>query len=152
MLATTRLASMIAALRASGLESHEILRGQEVQPRAYLLQAAGAELGYRFSWEAMGPYSEDLARDLAEFDHGEIDESQLAQADCHDALATFATLARIPDGLDFSREVWLRLLACVLFLDRRGRPELLNGSRPPLLCHFSERAIGLAKKRLAALS
>src|SRR6266516_1455458 len=74
---------------------------KRLQKVTYLAQAAGADLGYRFSWYLMGPYSSVLTRDY--FTLGPDVAQQAGQyrltQQVEAALAKVAPLLQVPEGI-----------------------------------------------------
>lgn len=97
------------------------------QKAVYLCQIMGLDLGYRYGWYLMGPYSPGLAKDyyaLAEIAQDNDDARQLNQN-------TMALLANVQNLIDdqyrppnMDREGWFELLASWHYLTRvNGRTE-----------------------------
>lgn len=107
-----------------------------VQKAVYLGQAAGVDLGYRYNWYHMGPYSPGLTRDyfsLAEaLEAGESTAGFELQESARDRLARAKSLLTVPAGVDLQQADWLELLASTHFLRTQRRltaqqaKELLN--------------------------
>jgi hypothetical protein len=96
-----------------------------LQKVVYLGQAAGVDLGYRYNWYRMGPYSPGLTRDyfgLAEaIQGGEKAEAFELQRAARERLDTVKSLLRVPAEVELGLADWLELLASVHFLMTRRR-------------------------------
>lgn len=96
----------------------------EFQKTAYLIQEAGADLGYRFGWYLHGPYSSSYADDaysLAALPKEYFDSVQESVDE--------SVLRKIRDLLDSipptkNRSYWLELLSCVHFVKRHSYPKV----------------------------
>lgn len=97
-----------------------------LQKGVYLGQVAGVDLGYRFNWYVMGPYSPTLTRDYyaldealvsgdAEFNQYELQES------VREPLRLIKPLLDVPEGVKLSKPDWMELVASVDFLFRVRR-------------------------------
>lgn len=93
---------------------------KRVQKAVYLGQAAGADLGYGFSWYILGPYSPSLTRDYFELaEKGEEYDEAVAGYALHsglrERLASVKTLIYGSDRLDTKLELedWLELCASI---------------------------------------
>jgi hypothetical protein len=92
-----------------------------VQKAVYLGQAAGVDLGYRYNWYMMGPYSPALTRDyfaLSEALAVADDESggYELQEGVRARLATIKPLLSPPADVPLSAPEWLEVLASVHYL------------------------------------
>lgn len=116
---------------------------KRVQKAVYLGQVAGADLGYRFSWYLMGPYSTTLTDDYYCMDAKKTDVEQLAQGKgLHPSYA--AVLEQIrpilqkPLAFPLADEKWLELLASYHYLrkvsqlDHDGAVQTLRLKKPDL--------------------
>lgn len=116
-----RSLNMISDLKTFQLNFDKRL---EFQKTAYLLQEAGADLGYRFGWYLHGPYSSAYADDtysLASFPkeyYASIQEpiDEKAVQKIKDLLGS------IPPTK--TRSYWLELLACVHFVKNHSYPRV----------------------------
>lgn len=99
---------------------------KRVQKAVYLAQVAGADLGYRFSWYLMGPYSPSLTEDYYAMDE-KADELKAATKGrkLHEAyqsvLSDVRRDIRKPDDVMLADEQWLELLASYHYLRRVSR-------------------------------
>lgn len=147
-------AELWLALRSLGLSDREVASDQEVQQLVYLLDRAGAAFGYRYKWEVFGPYSVELATELAAVERpaaGDLDGELPEQV--ASAVARVEALLAPPANVELERPVWLRLLMCVDFASRRARLELSNGDRPQFLAlNFTLEQINIARAELGKLS
>jgi uncharacterized protein YwgA len=129
---------------------------KRLQKAIYLAQAAGAELGYRFSWYLMGPYSSVLTRDY--FTLGPEIDQQAAQyrltEQVKGALAKVTPLLEAPQGTHLSQADWLELVASQLFLQKDSRYdkttayERLAQTKPRLRPHADQAQEALAAAEL----
>lgn len=116
---------------------------KRVQKAVYLGQVAGADLGYRFSWYLMGPYSPGLTEDYFELDskRDEVVSAGTGKS-LHPqyvgALRSMKDVLSLPVGVDLSQERWLELLASYHYLrkvsklqDKQAR-EVLRQQKPLL--------------------
>jgi hypothetical protein len=144
---------IVPLLSALGLDGRKAIASGEVDPVVYLLEQAGADLGYSFEWERYGPFSQDLAADLVDMtpedleELGELDERVRGAVDRVRAIIE-------PEFPDLTEFTWIRLLASVHFLQHVSGLRLDNGRRPPYLSGslFEQRMIDEAVRRVAALS
>jgi uncharacterized protein YwgA len=103
-------------------------RRKAVQKAVYLAQAAGVDLGYRYNWYVMGPYSPNLTkdyfalRDTLEEDPSFEPERRLSKAALK-KLEPLTELVEVPDDArDLTQADWLELLASIHFLSNyQGR-------------------------------
>lgn len=93
---------------------------KRVQKAIYLGQQAGVDLGYRFGWYLLGPYSSNLARDYfalsASIEGGEETGQHALRRDSKDSLARLIPIMTPPEGVELEPEDWLELLASLHFL------------------------------------
>ena len=119
---------------------------KRVQKAVYLGQLSGIDLGYRFGWYLLGPYSTSLARDYYELaDEIDLGESPPAgrqlKGPIKERLAKIVPILEPPEGFDESPEDWLELLASYQYLRRiqklneKKTLEKLASSKPHLSCH-----------------
>jgi hypothetical protein len=146
---THRAQRLVPALVSAGLDTSEIARGQGVQTAVYLLERAGANLGYRYGWEMFGPFSDDLASVLDDVNERTVD-AYVCEPDggVVDAAGRLRALRERRPG-DLSDGLWFRLLACVDFLENRATISLDNGSRPSYLLTFGDATIAEARVAVA---
>lgn len=99
---------------------------KRVQKAVYLAQVAGADLGYRFSWYLMGPYSPSLTEDYYAMDE-KADElrAETQGRKLHDVYQSLLTDVRNdiqqPADVNLAYEQWLELLASYHYLRRVSR-------------------------------
>lgn len=145
------LRRVVPALRAAGLEDDAIARRSSVQEFTYLLERAGAPLGYRYTWDLLGPFSEALASVFSDADEESVraipdDPSAEVQGAAH-------KVADLRDRRAASVESeadWLHLVTCVDFLTHRSGVSLKNGSTPRfLLTRYGEPAIEEARRAVS---
>ena len=130
---------------------------KRVQKAIYLGQLTGVDLGYRFSWYLMGPYSPSLTRDY--FD---LSEDMAAGEPSFEAMELISSvkkklkrvlpLLKVPKTLKVSIEDWLELVASFHYLlkvSKCSKPEaleILNKEKSHLFAYANnaEQAIKLA--------
>lgn len=116
---------------------------KRVQKAVYLGQSAGVELGYRFGWYVMGPYSPGLTRDyygLAEAASAGDEEYRTKELrrTVLEKLQGIRPVMTPPDDVDLTQEDWLELAASLHYLlKQRGLGEddalrVLNDEKAPL--------------------
>lgn len=118
-----------------------------IQKSIYLAQRAGVDLGYRFGWYRLGPYSTSLTRDyyqLSDEDSsssGSIDGRVLKDS-VKARLEKVKPLFEIPGDVNLPQEDWLELLASydylrkVQKLDVEKATEKLREEKPRLMDHL----------------
>ena len=118
-----------------------------IQKSIYLAQRAGVDLGYRFGWYRLGPYSTSLTRDYYELTDevssasGSIDGRVLKDS-VKERLAKVKPLFEMPGDADLPQEDWLELLASydylrkVQKLDEKQAMEKLREEKPRLMDHL----------------
>lgn len=93
---------------------------KRVQKAVYLGQRSGVELGYRFGWYLLGPYSTDLTKDYyalsAALQSSEDGAGKALVEDTRNALRRVRPLMDVPAGVDLPQEDWLELLASLHYL------------------------------------
>ena len=121
-----------------------------IQKAVYLGQRAGADLGYRFGWHKMGPYSADLARDyyllsdtmaLGYKDY----EGRSLQPHKRELLKSISPLMNVPEGVALSKADWLELISSLHFMRNIRGLEEAEAARAlmtekPKLSNFVEQA------------
>ena len=123
---------------------------KRVQKAIYLGQLAGVDLGYRFSWYLMGPYSPSLTRDY--FDLSEdiaagdtsFEDMELVPS-LKENLKNIVPLLQPPKELRISIEDWLELIASFHYLlevSKYSKPDALEvlKEEKPHLIEFSDTA------------
>jgi hypothetical protein len=115
-----------------------------LQKATYLVQAAGVQLGYRYSWYLKGPYSPELTRDYFRLTADTtIARGYQIRDDLQQAVERVAQNSHPPDGSGLSRPEWLELLASLHYLMRRlGKSpdeaaEVIHLSKPRLYAHVA---------------
>jgi uncharacterized protein YwgA len=125
---------------------------KRVQKAVYLGQLSGIDLGYRFGWYLMGPYSPALTRDyysLAEaIASGDRDyEDKELQRSVRDRLRTVLPLIEVPQDIALSQEDWLELVSSLHYLRKVRRcsdkeaKDILKEEKPRLFS-FADKAEG----------
>lgn len=114
-----------------------------IQKGVYLGQFAGADLGYRFGWDKMGPYSADLAKDyyllsdslaLGYKDY----EGMMLKREKLDKLKSVLPLMQTPPDVELSDPDWLELVSSLHFLrkirayDEKQAEDVLMQEKPKL--------------------
>ena len=154
-MATTNFPSreLLPSLRTCGLLPREIAADRKVQEVVYLLGRAGAQLGYRYKWELFGPYSVELADDVRDLDREMIEGASAEGAPVPaDALDRVRALLDPPEHVDLAQEDWLRLVACIDFVERRVPGTTENGGTPVFITrNFQAEAIDCARDRVREL-
>jgi uncharacterized protein YwgA len=122
---------------------------KRIQKSIYLLQPAGLDLGYRFGWYLMGPYSPSLTRDYydlaASLGEGEEDfKGMTLRRPVLQSLEKVKPLLAVPQGVPLDQASWLELVASVHYLQRvRGLDEnaaddRLQAEKPELSPYTSQ--------------
>jgi hypothetical protein len=90
-----------------------------LQKAIYLIQAAGADLGYRYSWYLKGPYSTALTQDYfavaEQLKSPHIDERKLGQAFADKVIAAAKVLKK-PPTITLETHFWYELIASIHFV------------------------------------
>lgn len=109
-----------------------------IQKAVYLAQVAGVDLGYRYNWYRMGPYSPGLTRDYFAL-AGALRsgaEAELAgyvlRPNVVEKLTQVQPLLSAPAGVTLGQPDWLELVASLHFLLRQRRMDL-EAARATLL-------------------
>lgn len=121
---------------------------KRVQKAIYLSQISGPDLGYRFGWYKMGPYSSALARDYyhlkdAHRTNPDLPKDAKLRPDLAEILATKTALFTPPS--DMEQSDWLEALASVHYLDKvRGfnsdEIQATFANEKPQLAHLIDRS------------
>jgi hypothetical protein len=134
---TLYLKRVIPAVRAAGLNADGAPNEEELQTAVYLLERAGAQLGYRYTWDVGGPFSESLSELWRTAKRSNISLEGAADAETADEFDRAGGLVnRLRDERPNSigdEPTWFRLLTCVDFLERRSGVPLTNGQTPDFL-------------------
>jgi hypothetical protein len=117
---------------------------KRVQKAIYLGQRIGHDLGYRYNWYVMGPYSPALTQDyyqLAEvLESGDVANGTL-RSDVAEKLQRALPLLRVPETVKLDQAGWLELVASYDYLRAVSRythdkaVELLNQQKPHVSKH-----------------
>jgi uncharacterized protein YwgA len=118
---------------------------KRVQKAVYLGQLSGVDLGYRFGWYLMGPYSPSLTRDYytlaTEIESGDREyEDKALQPSLLARLRKVQTLLAPPAEVDLPQEGWLELVSSVHYLR-----EITKLSRDKALARLAEEKPALVK-------
>jgi hypothetical protein len=149
--------ALALVLAAVGVDSSVKTRSERktVQKAIYLAQASGVDLGYRYSWYVMGPYSPALTKDYFALQDTlrmapDAKPTHRLRPVAYEKLARLATVVgQLKNESDVPLADWLELLASVHFLEKQqGRDEdtvraRLAAEKPHVAPYFDE-----AKKRL----
>lgn len=98
------------------------------QKAVFLGQVAGADLGYRYGWYLMGPYSPTLTRDYYELSEAismeseEINSYQLNPS-IKETLDRIKPLFSVPGDVALPQEDWLELLGSIFYLKNISKLE-----------------------------
>ena len=116
-----------------------------LQKATYLAQAAGLQLGYRYSWYLKGPYSPELTRDYFRLAEDPAIVSGFVLGDDYRArLERLVDVSRPAPDVDLDRSEWLELLASLHYLitrlrkDADGAAALIRRGKPHLAGHITE--------------
>lgn len=123
---------------------------KRVQKSVYIAQLSGLDLGYRFGWYLMGPYSPELTKDyynlaeaVASDDHSYKDVDLLPGI--KDRLHELKSLLAPPVDISLNQEQWLELVASYHYLriaskqtDEEAKNTLL--AQKPILAPFADQA------------
>lgn len=132
---------------------------KRVQKAVYIGQLSGIDLGYRFGWYLLGPYSTSLTRDYYELaDEIALDEStpadRVLKGPIRKRLANIVPILTPPKDFDDSQEDWLELLASYHYLRKiQGLNETktqteLDSSKPRLSPHADMAKAALCDAKL----
>jgi uncharacterized protein YwgA len=106
------LSDLDVPLSITALDDRKLL-----QKAIYLAQEAGVDLGYRYGWHLLGPYSTSLAEDC--LSAGSIDgDGSITplRATYRKKLAMLKPFFEPPAETKLSKSQWLELLAALHFL------------------------------------
>lgn len=122
-----------------------------LQKTIYMTQAAGIDLGYRYGWYLMGPYSPTLTRDYYELSEYAEEKAKRVELKppVKKTLTAVKELFAVPKEAELEKEDWLELLSSVHFLrkvngyDKEEAHRVLKKEKPHLIkCeHLAERAL-----------
>lgn len=100
----------------------DVQKRKGIQKAIFLGQMAGVDLGYRYGWYIMGPYSPSLTRDYYDLSEAlSLEENSETErfdlnAEVKNQLKKIKGLFSVPPGVHLSKEDWLELLSSILFL------------------------------------
>jgi len=131
---------------------------KKVQKAIYLGQLSGVDLGYRFGWYLMGPYSTALTRDyysLAEdIESGDEGyQNKTLKKDIKCKIEKVKPLFNMPGNFPLAEEDWLELLSSFHFLKKvrklsdEDAQKVLKEEKPRLVSFVDD-----AKSALTAVS
>lgn len=127
-----------------------------VQKGVYLGQIAGVDLGYRYNWYVMGPYSPSLTRDyfaLSEsLSAGDDPSGFELQEAVRARLSKARDLLPVPDNVDLSQDDWMELLASLHYLMKQRRLPLAAAReqldrQKPHVARFTDIAYAMLQDR-----
>ncbi len=137
-----------------------VSRRKALQKAIYLGQVAGIDLGYRYNWYVMGPYSPGLTRDYFAMDEalraGEEMPVHALKSAVSAALARVKPLMLPPVDVHLSPADWLELLASADYLLRVRRmskesaQQLLVKQKPHVASYFEQAIRALRESGLQA--
>ncbi len=126
---------------------------KRVQKTIFLVQQVlGIELGYKYGWYLMGPYSKDLTKDY--YDLAEAlalrkpeKENQLIDS-INEKLKELKTITTPKESIRLNQEDWLELLASYEYLINRYSEELasqiIEKEKPNLFPYIHQAETALA--------
>jgi uncharacterized protein YwgA len=127
-----------------------------IQKAVYLGQRSGVDLGYRFSWYLMGPYSTSLTHDYYKLTEAPNDtdhdyEKRKLKDPFKERLAKARVLFEVPENISITKENWLELLASVDYLRKISKfndEEIRNKLRDekPHLYKYIDKAKNVLQK------
>lgn len=134
---------------------------KRVQKAVYLAQLSGVDLGYRYSWYLMGPYSPSLTRDYYDLagaiSEGDRDYERVElKRSVHAQLGKISPLIPVPKGVTLSQEDWLELLSSVHYLrtisgfNKAKTRETLQEQKSHVIAYVDKAEIALEKAGLLA--
>jgi len=129
---------------------------KRVQKAVYLGQLSGVDLGYRFGWYLMGPYSPSLTRDYytlaTEIASGDREyEDKELQPSLRTRLRRVHDLLDPPAEVNLPQERWLELVSSLHYLreitnlNREKALEKLTQEKPSLV-KFADQAESMLKE------
>ena len=118
-----------------------------IQKSIYLAQRAGVDLGYRFGWYRLGPYSTSLTRDYYQLSDEESPSSgsidgRVLKDSVQARLEKVKPLFDVPNNVSAKKAEWLELLASydyllkVQKLDDEQATKKLHEEKPLLVEHL----------------
>ena len=129
----TRLTVLQLVMNGMGLESGIDTIDERVtfQKAVYLAQAGGVQLGYRYNWYRMGPYSPDLTRDYYALhetsdDEPTVENGMSLRPQVIKTLQTLSSILSPPPDFPHNQAGWLELLASVHYLMVGARMDVSN--------------------------
>ena len=118
-----RLVVLQLVLKELGISSdiRQLKNRKEIQKSIYLGQISGVDLGYRFGWYLLGPYSTSLTRDYYQLSEdisskSETSSKRVLKNVVKTRLAKVKPLFKVPKDVDLEPEEWLELLASFHYL------------------------------------
>lgn len=116
---------LIALARVASELNGEDLRSLEarlrLQKKIYLLKLVGLDLGYVFGWDLYGPYSKELADDVARYQADDAGIREVAAdlqltAAAKKKIDQVKNLMAVPETAAIAETLWLELLASMHYL------------------------------------
>jgi uncharacterized protein YwgA len=118
-----------------------------LQKAVYLVQAAGADLGYTYSWYIKGPYSTGLTQDyFALAENSQDDDQRNLSTAFTDKVREAAKVLLKPKKLTAQKHEWYELLASLHFMRTQEKiseanlPKMIE-QRKPHLAGFTNEGI-----------
>jgi len=119
------------------------------QKAVFLGQMAGAEMGYRYGWYLMGPYSPALTRDYYELSEAlSVDDEDVEKYSLNSSvkslLERIKPLFSVPPSVNLAVEDWLELLSSILYLEKVSEldddtmREKIKTEKPALVDHIEK--------------
>ena len=152
----TRLVTLKLVLDHLGVDAaiETVDDRKRIQKAIYLGQRAGVDLGYRFGWYLMGPYSPALTRDYFSLAEGVAtgDRSYTMHSlnpSAASSLSAILPLLEKPTEFPLAQEDWLELVASLDYLMRVNGKNLEQAkieltAKKPRVSNFAD----LAHQRL----
>lgn len=118
---------------------------KKLQKAVYLAQIGGWDLGYRYGWYLMGPYSPSLAKDyyslapMVQQQKDHFQQQKLAPQILENLRHRVKPLMTVPSATSqLNQAQWLELVASLLYLRKNGMTvdkakEILADKKPTLV-------------------
>lgn len=127
-----------------------------IQKAVYLGQRSGVDLGYRFSWYLMGPYSTSLTQDyyklVEALNTGDSEyKKRKLKENFKEKLVKVKEIFKVPDNVKLSEHGWLELLASLHYLENISKfneseiKEKLKKEKPDLCKNIEDAKIVLQR-------
>lgn len=140
----------------TGSDIRQLKNRKEIQKSIYLGQISGVDLGYRFGWYLLGPYSTSLTRDYYQLSEdmsskSETPSSRVLKDAVKTRLAKVKPLFEVPKDVNLERDEWLELLASYHYLRKVQKLNVeeasgkLNDQKPKLASFLENAKSGLER-------